>query len=83
MEEKKKEAETNRVLHVKLEESETRALLLEKENEEYRQKLDELLYNYQTIEEELAEERASHRETKMLREQRNTKRLRFQEMQVR
>ena len=83
MEEKKKEGERNRVLHVKLEESETRALLLEKENEEYRQKLDELLYNYQTIEEELAEERASHRETQMLREQRNTKRLRFQEMQVR
>lgn len=40
MEEKKKETETNKLLHIKLEESETKCLLLEKENREYRENLD-------------------------------------------
>ncbi len=61
-----------------MEESEARVVMMEKEVGEFKSKFDEMLFSYQALEEELIEERAAHRETKLRSEHKQQKRYRFQ-----
>ena len=78
-----KARERERALSGKLEESEGRVGVLQKETAECKLKFDELLFNYGQVEEQLIEERALLRETRIAQEQLSGTKLRFANGQVR
>lgn len=63
-----------------LDQKEGKIIILEKEYKEVKQKFDELLYNYHSVEEELMEQKAQQREREIMSERKATKkeRLRIQ-----
>ena len=56
-----------------LDQKEGKIIILEKEYTEVKQKFDELLYNYHSVEEELMEQKAQQREREIMSERKATK----------